>query len=79
MREQKMRIGMTLTVLIVGVITVMARSVVEVSQTPTADELAEMTSIRPVPGKNGLYVIPGYDGGTTVSYTHLTLPTILLV
>ena len=65
MREQKMRIGMTLTVLIVGVITVMARSVVEVSQTPTADELAEMTSIRPVPGKNGLYVIPGYDGVTT--------------
>ena len=65
MREQKMRIGMTLTVLIVGVITVMARSAVETSQTPTADELAEMTSIRPVPGKNGLYVIPGYDGGTT--------------
>ena len=65
MREQKMRIGMTVTVLIVGVVTVMARSVVEVSQTPTADELAEMTSIRPVPGKNGLYVIPGYDGGTT--------------
>ena len=65
MREQKMRIGMTLMVLIVGVITVMARSVVEISQTPTADELAEMTSIRPVPGKNGLYVIPGYDGGTT--------------
>ena len=61
MREQKMRIGMTLMVLIVGVITVMARSVVEISQTPTADELAEMTSIRPVPG--------------TVSYTHLTLPT----
>ena len=52
MREQKMRIGMTLMVLIVGVITVMARSVVEISQTPTADELAEMTSIRPVPGKN---------------------------
>ena len=65
MREQKMRIGMTVTVLIVGVVTVMARSVVEISQTPTADELAEMTSIRPVPGKNGLYVTPGYDGGTT--------------
>ena len=50
MREQKMRIGVMLTVLIVGVITVMAGSAIETSQTPTADELAEMTSIRPVPG-----------------------------
>ena len=44
MRKQKMRIGMTLMVLVVGVITVMARSVVEIAQPPTADELAEMTA-----------------------------------
>ena len=35
------------------------------AQGPTAAELAEMTAIRPVPGKKGLYVIPGLDGATT--------------
>ncbi|SVE26554.1 uncharacterized protein METZ01_LOCUS479408, partial [marine metagenome] len=45
MRNQEIRIGMTLMVLIVGVVTVMTRSVVESTQTPTADELAEMTAI----------------------------------
>ncbi|MEE2775787.1 MAG: MBL fold metallo-hydrolase [Acidobacteriota bacterium] len=36
-----------------------------VSQTPTSEEIAEMTSIRAVQGKKGLYVIPGFDGGVT--------------
>ncbi len=31
----------------------------------TPERLAELTAIRPVPGKNGLYVIPGLDGGVT--------------
>ncbi len=34
-------------------------------QSITPEELAALTAIRPVPGKNGLYVIPGYDGGVT--------------
>ena len=34
-------------------------------QSIAPEELAELTAIRPVPGKNGLYVIPGYDGGVT--------------
>ena len=38
---------------------------VATAQTPAAEELDEMTAIRPVPGKKGLYVIPGYDGRTT--------------
>ena len=29
------------------------------------ERLAEITAIRPVPGKGGLYVIPGFDGATT--------------
>ena len=31
----------------------------------TPERLAELTAIRPVPGKNGLYVIPGFDGAVT--------------
>ena len=34
-------------------------------KTLTVEELLEMTAIRPVPGKKGLYVIPGFDGGVT--------------
>ena len=34
-------------------------------QEVTPERLAELTAIRPVPGKNGLYVIPGLDGGVT--------------
>ena len=42
---------------------VLARPAAEQSIAP--EDLAELTAIRPVPGKNGLYVIPGYDGGVT--------------
>ena len=35
------------------------------AQAPTEEELAELMTIRPVPGKKGLYLIPGYDGGMT--------------
>ena len=63
MREMKMIAGMSAAVLAVAVVISAARPAAE--QTITADELAELTAIRPVPGKNGLYVIPGYDGGVT--------------
>ena len=56
MRKQEIRIGMTLMVLIVGVVTVMTRSVVESTQTPTADELAEMTAIRSKPRRRAIVI-----------------------
>ena len=65
MRELKFIAGMSAAVLVVAAMTVGARPVAEFAQSPTPDELVAMTAIRPVSGKNGLYVIPGYDGGTT--------------
>ncbi len=65
MRELKIIVGLSAAVLAVAAMTVAARPAAEGAQAPTADELAELTAIRPVPGKNGLYVIPGYDGGVT--------------
>ena len=65
MRELKIIVGLSAAVLAVAAMTVAARPAAEGAQAPTADKLAELTAIRPVPGKNGLYVIPGYDGGVT--------------
>jgi glyoxylase-like metal-dependent hydrolase (beta-lactamase superfamily II) len=65
MRELKIIGVMSVAVLVVAGMTFASRPAAEAIQAPTADELAEMTAIRPVPGKNGLYVIPGYDGGIT--------------
>ena len=63
MRELKLIAGMSALVLAVAGILAAARPAAEQAVTP--DRLAELTAIRPVPGKNGLYVIPGYDGGVT--------------
>ena len=63
MRELRMIAGMSAVVLVVAGVVAAARPAAE--QAITAEELAELTAIRPVPGKNGLYVIPGYDGGVT--------------
>ena len=63
MRELKMIAGMAAVVVAVAGLMAAARPAAE--QALTAEELAELTAIRPVPGKNGLYVIPGYDGGVT--------------
>ena len=52
----------------VGGLAVLAIAAAErpaVQQEITPERLAELTAIRPVPGKNGLYVIPGLDGGVT--------------
>ena len=65
MRELKIIVGLSAAVLAVAAMTVAARPAAEGAQAPTAGKLAELTAIRPVPGKNGLYVIPGYDGGVT--------------
>ncbi|MXZ70861.1 MAG: MBL fold metallo-hydrolase [Acidobacteria bacterium] len=53
---------------VVGGLAVLAVAAAErpaVQQEVTPERLAELTAIRPVPGKNGLYVIPGLDGGVT--------------
>ena len=63
MHELKLIAAMSAAVLAVAGMMSAARPAAE--QTITAEELAELTAIRPVPGKNGLYVIPGYDGGVT--------------
>ena len=63
MRELKLIAGMSALVLVVAAILAAARPGAEQAVTP--ERLAELTAIRPVPGKNGLYVIPGYDGGVT--------------
>jgi glyoxylase-like metal-dependent hydrolase (beta-lactamase superfamily II) len=63
MRELKLIVAMSAVVLVAAGIVAVAQPAAE--QTITAEELAELTAIRPVPGKNGLYVIPGYDGGVT--------------
>ena len=63
MRELKLIAGMSALVLVVAGLVAAARPAAE--QPVTSERLAELTAIRPVPGKNGLYVIPGYDGGVT--------------
>ena len=63
MRELKLIAGMSGLVLVVAGLVAAARPAAEQAVTP--ERLAELTAIRPVPGKNGLYVIPGYDGGVT--------------
>ena len=63
MRELKLIAGMAAAVLVVAGLVAAARPAAEQGVTP--ERLAELTAIRPVPGKNGLYVIPGYDGGVT--------------
>ena len=54
--------------MVVGALAVLAVAAAErpaAQQEITPERLAELTAIRPVPGKNGLYVIPGLDGGVT--------------
>ena len=54
--------------IVVGAFAVLAVVAAErpaAQQEITPERLAELTAIRPVPGKNGLYVIPGFDGGAT--------------
>ena len=63
MRELKLIAGMSAAVLVVAGLVAAARPAAEQAVTP--ERLAELTAIRPVPGKNGLYVVPGYDGGVT--------------
>ncbi len=63
MRELKLIAGMSALVLVAAAILAAARPAAEQAVTP--ERLGELTAIRPVPGKNGLYVIPGYDGGVT--------------
>ena len=63
MRELKIIAGMFAGALLLGTLIAASRPGAEQGIMP--DELAALTAIRPVPGKNGLYVIPGYDGGTT--------------
>ena len=65
MRNLRILMGLSFSVVIVALMTVSAGPAVEMVQTPTPDELAELMAIRPVPGKNGLYLIPGLDGGVT--------------
>ena len=48
-----------------AVLSVVAAERPAAEQEITPERLAELTAIRPVPGKNGLYVIPGVDGGVT--------------
>ena len=54
--------------MVVGALAVLAVAAAErpaAHQEISPERLAELTAIRPVPGKNGLYVIPGLDGGVT--------------
>ncbi len=54
--------------MVVGGLAILAVAAAErpaAQQEITPERLAELTAIRPVPGKNGLYVIPGYDGAAT--------------
>lgn len=48
-----------------AILSVVAAERPAAQQEMTPERLAELTAIRPVPGKNGLYVIPGLDGGVT--------------
>lgn len=57
---QELKIILAVSVAVLGLTAIAA-----VAQAPTETEIEEITTIRPVPGKEGLYVIPGYDGSTT--------------
>ncbi len=64
MRELKIVVVLSAAVLASAAITVAGR---QQHNEPAIgpERLAEITAIRPVPGKDGLYVIPGFDGATT--------------
>ena len=55
----------TRPLLIASAAVALAGAFAQTTKLPTAEELAEITAIRPVEGKKGLYFIPGYDGSTT--------------
>ena len=59
------RLAAAMVVGCLAVLSVVATERPAAQQEVTAERLAELTAIRPVPGKNGLYVIPGLDGGVT--------------
>ncbi len=61
MPELRVIFGMSFTLLALAALALTAQT----AHQPTPEKLAEMTAIRPVSGKKGLYVIPGFDGGTT--------------
>ena len=64
MRDVKIIVLLSSVVLGVAAMTVAARPALSQQEISPA-RLAELTAVRPVTGKKGLYVIPGYDGGTT--------------
>ena len=65
MQDPKILVRMSAVALFLITETVAAPAPNQTAQAPTPAEIEEMTAIRPVPGKKGLYVIPGYDGSTT--------------
>ena len=64
MRELKIIVVLSAAVLTSAAITVAGRQQ-QNAPAISPERLAEITAIRPVPGKDGLYVIPGFDGATT--------------
>ena len=63
MREPK-RVGL-MSAVVLAAAGLMSAPPPAAEQARTAEELAAWTAIRPVPGGNSLYLIPGYDGGVT--------------
>ena len=63
MRGSKIIVVLSAAVLALATITTAGRRQNAPAISP--DRLAEITAIRPVPGKDHLYVIPGLDGATT--------------
>ena len=63
MRGSKIIVVLSAAVLALATITTASRRQNAPAISP--DRLAEITAIRPVPGKDHLYVIPGLDGATT--------------
>ena len=66
MPESKILAGLSVAVLVLSVETVAASAASPRGQQPTLAELVEMTAIRPVPGKPGLFVIPGYAATSAI-------------
>ena len=63
-----MRVPRLVAAMVVGGLAILAVAAAEhpaAQQEITPERLAELTAIQPVPGKNGLYVIPGFDGAAT--------------
>ena len=63
MRGSKIIVVLSAAVLALAAITTAGRR--QNAPVISPDRLAEITAIRPVPGKDHLYVIPGLDGATT--------------